>query len=159
MRREVYTRREFLKALGIVTAGLAMPGCGSSARLAGKASAQKPNFIIIFTDDQGYNDLGCFGSKLIKTPNVDRMAAEGVRLTSFYTGGPLCAPSRAAIMTGCYPQRVAQLPGPEEYFMAECGDYHTVLDGSEITIAEVLGRAGYATMAIGKRLPGDRKRP
>jgi arylsulfatase len=111
---------------------------------------QKPNFIIIFTDDQGYNDLACFGSPLIETPNIDRMAAEGVTLTSFYTGGPLCAPSRAAIMTGCYPQRVAQLPGPEDYFMADCGDYHTVLDGSEITIAEVLREIGYATMAIGK---------
>ena len=78
------------------------------------------------------------------------MAAEGVRLTSFYTGAPLCAPSRAAIMTGCYPQRVAQLPGPKDYFMSDCGDYHTILDGSEITIAEVLRKVGYATMAIGK---------
>jgi arylsulfatase len=118
--------------------------------MAGKRAAGKPNFVIIFTDDQGYNDLGCFGSKLIRTPNTDRMAGEGVRLTSFYTGGPLCAPSRAAIMTGCYPQRVAQLPGTEEYFMSDCGYYQTILDASEITIAEVLRRAGYATMAIGK---------
>ena len=54
-------------------------------------------------------------------------------------------------MTGCYPQRVAQLPGPKEYFMSEAGDYQTILEGSEITIAEVLRKAGYATMAIGKR--------
>ncbi|MHC4498095.1 MAG: sulfatase family protein [Planctomycetota bacterium] len=150
MTAETYTRREFLKAVGMAAAALAVPGCGRSARVVGSASAEKPNFIIILTDDQGYNDLGSFGSKLIRTPNIDRMAAEGVRLTSFYTGGPLCAPSRAAIMTGCYPQRVAQLPGPEDYFMADCGDYHTVLDGSEITIAEVLRKVGYTTMAIGK---------
>ena len=150
MGRDIYNRREFLKVLGMATTALAVPGCGGSQRVAGKAPAKKPNFIIIFTDDQGYNDLGCFGSKLIKTPNIDRMAAEGIRLTSFYTCAPLCAPSRAAIMTGCYPQRVAQLPGPEEYFMSECGDYQTVLDGSEITIAEVLRKAGYVTMAVGK---------
>ncbi len=82
--------------MGMAATALAMPGCRGSERVAGKASAEKPNFIIIFTDDQGYNDLGCFGSKLIRTPNIDRMAAEGVTLTSFYTGAPLCAPSRAA---------------------------------------------------------------
>jgi arylsulfatase A-like enzyme len=105
-------------------------------------ASRKPNFIIIFTDDQGYNDLACFGSKRIRTPHIDRMAKEGVRLTSFYAGAPLCGPSRAAIMTGCYPQRVAHLTGR--------GDYHTILAGSEITIPEVLREAGYATMAIGK---------
>jgi arylsulfatase len=119
--------------------------------IADSADSRKPNFIVIFTDDQGYNDLGCFGSKGIRTPHIDRMAKEGVRLTSFYTGGPLCGPSRAAIMTGCYPQRVAQLPGR--------GDYHTILHGSEITIAEVLREAGYATMAIGKwHLSGSGRR-
>ena len=118
--------------------------------IAAETPSRKPNFIIIFTDDQGYNDLGCFGSKLIKTPGIDRMAAEGVKLTSFYTGAPLCGPSRAAIMTGCYPQRVAQLPGSPDCYMPERGDYHTILDGSEITIPEVLRQVGYATMAIGK---------
>ena len=64
-----------------------------------------PNFIIIFTDDQGYEDLGCFGSPKIKTPNIDRMAAEGIRFTSFYAA-PFCGPSRAALLTGCYPPRM-----------------------------------------------------
>jgi len=103
---------------------------------------QAPNFIIIFTDDQGYNDLGCFGSALIKTPNIDRMAAEGVKLTSFYVGAPICAPSRAALLTGCYSQRVNEAVDPKEY--------HTILHGDEVTIAEVLKDAGYVTKAIGK---------
>jgi hypothetical protein len=68
MGRDIYSRREFLKVLGMTTTALVVPGCGGSARVTSKAFAEKPNFIIIFTDDQGYNDLGCFGSKLIKTP-------------------------------------------------------------------------------------------
>jgi arylsulfatase A-like enzyme len=106
---------------------------------------KRPNFIIIFTDDQGYNDLGCFGSKLIKTPRIDKMAEEGVRMTNFYSAAPLCGPSRAALLTGCYSQRVAE-PGPP----VGRKRFHTVLHANEITIADVLKSAGYSTMAIGK---------
>ncbi|MDP4793566.1 MAG: sulfatase-like hydrolase/transferase, partial [Verrucomicrobiales bacterium] len=63
-------------------------------------AAEKPNLIIIFTDDQGYADLSCFGGKHVYTPNIDQMAKEGARLTSFYVAAPLCTPSRAALMTG-----------------------------------------------------------
>ena len=66
----------------------------------------KPNFIIIFADDQGYGDLSCFGSETIKTPNIDRLAAEGRKFTSFMVASPVCTPSRAALLTGCYPKRV-----------------------------------------------------
>lgn len=65
----------------------------------------QPNFIIIYTDDLGYNDLSCFGSKLIKTPHVNKMEQEGIKLTSFYVGAPLCGPGRVSLMTGCYPLR------------------------------------------------------
>jgi len=140
-----YSRRDFLKAVGIGAAALSVPGCLSKAgHIAGtnSASAARPNFIIIFTDDQGYNDLSCFGSELIDTPNIDTMAEEGMRLTSFYTGAPICAPSRAALLTGCYSQRVDEPVDTKEY--------HTILHGNEVTIAEVLKEAGYATKAIGK---------
>ena len=70
--------------------------------LLNSASASQPNIILIFTDDQGYEDLGCFGSKTIRTPNIDRMAAEGLKLTNFYAQ-PVCGVSRAALMTGSYP--------------------------------------------------------
>jgi arylsulfatase A-like enzyme len=105
------------------------------------AGQARPNFIIIFTDDQGYNDLGCFGSEKIKTPNIDRMAAEGMKFTSFYAQA-VCGPSRAALMTGCYPIRVAE-PGNKK-------NQHTILHPKEVTIAEVLKGAGYATGCIGK---------
>lgn len=101
----------------------------------------RPNIILIFTDDQGYQDLGCFGSTKIKTPHLDQMAAEGVRLTSFYAQ-PVCGVSRAALMTGCYPIRVAE-PGNIKRL-------HTVPHPKEITMAEVLQSAGYATGLIGK---------
>ncbi|MCP4788042.1 MAG: sulfatase [Fuerstiella sp.] len=101
----------------------------------------RPNIILIFTDDQGYQDLGCFGSPNIKTPNLDRMAAEGVRLTSFYAQ-PVCGVSRAALMTGCYPIRVGE-PDNVKHL-------HTVPHPKEITMAEVLRDAGYATGMLGK---------
>ncbi|HEC04247.1 MAG TPA: N-acetylgalactosamine-6-sulfatase [Phycisphaerales bacterium] len=139
---ERYSRREFLGVAALAGAALTVPGCVGAriARRTGRRS--KPNFILILTDDQGYNDLGCFGSKLINTPNIDRMAAEGVKLTSFYTGAPICGPSRAALLTGCYSQRVDEV-GRAKHF-------HTILHGREITIAEVLKKAGYVTKAIGK---------
>ena len=98
-----FTRRGFLRALGVGMASLAVPGCTSGNRRAG---GSKPNFVIIFADDQGYQDVGCFGSPNIKTPNLDRMATEGMRFTDFYSACSVCSPSRAALMTGCYPPRV-----------------------------------------------------
>ena len=95
----------------------------------GLRGAERPNVIVFFTDDQGYNDVGCFGSPGIETPNFDRMAAEGLRMTSFYAQ-PVCGVSRAALMTGCYPIRVGE-PGNTK-------GLHTILHPEEVTIAEVL---------------------
>ncbi len=103
----------------------------------------RPNFVIIFTDDQGYNDLGCFGSPDIRTPNIDRMASEGVRLTSFYSGASVCTPSRAALLTGCYPERVGNLG-------VLFPDSDRGLNPEETTIAEMLRQQGYVTACIGK---------
>ena len=100
-----------------------------------------PNFVIIFTDDQGYEDLGCFGSPDIRTPRLDTMAKEGMRFTSFYAQ-PVCGPSRAALMTGCYPLRVAE--------RGHVKQVHPILHQDEITVAEVLKRKGYASACFGK---------
>ncbi len=112
-----------------------------------KSREGKPNIIIIFTDDQGYGDLGCYGSPNISTPNIDQMAEEGLRFSSFYAA-PFCGPSRAQLMTGCYPPRVghARNPGPGSNFG---------LHPNEVTIAELLKDEAYATMCIGKWHLGD----
>ncbi|MCP5110954.1 MAG: sulfatase-like hydrolase/transferase, partial [bacterium] len=104
-------------------------------------TADKPNFIVILVDDLGYSDLSSYGSPHIETPNIDRLAAEGIRFTDFYAQN-VCGPSRAALLTGSYPIRVAE-PGNRK-------NQHTVLHPRELTIAEVLKRQGYATAMIGK---------
>ncbi|GAB5559830.1 MAG: sulfatase [Synoicihabitans sp.] len=112
---------------------------------------EKPNFVLIFADDQGYQDIGVFGSPDIKTPHLDRMAAEGMRFTNFYAQ-TVCGPSRAALMTGSYPLRVAT--------KGNRVDVHPFLHTEEITIAEVLRAAGYTTGAFGKwDLAGHNQNP
>ncbi len=106
-----------------------------------RAEERLPNFIVIFTDDQGYADVGCFGSQDIKTPRLDAMAAEGMKFTDFYAQ-PICGPSRAALMTGCYPLRVAERGNTKQI--------HPILHSEEITIAEILKERGYATACFGK---------
>ncbi|MCC7337192.1 MAG: sulfatase [Pirellulaceae bacterium] len=111
------------------------------AMLRSSAAAEQPNLVIIFTDDQGYQDVGCFGSPDIRTPRLDAMAAGGMKFTSFYAQ-PICGPSRAALMTGCYPMRVAE--------RGHIKQVHPILHEGEITIAEVLKTRGYATACFGK---------
>ena len=108
------------------------------------AEESKPNFIIIFTDDQGYGDLGCFGSTKIKTPNIDRMAKEGRRFTNFMVASPVCTPSRAALLTGCYPKRV----GMHQHVLFPSSNKG--LNPEEYTIGDHLKKQGYATAAFGK---------
>jgi len=113
----------------------------------------KPNFIVIFTDDQGYGDLRCFGGNHVHTPAIDKMAEEGMKLTSFYVAAPVCTPSRAALMTGCYPKRIDMATG-STFPVLLAGDKKG-LNPDEITIAEVLKNAGYATGIFGKWHLGD----
>jgi len=108
---------------------------------------ERPNFILIVADDLGYGDIGPFGSVKNRTPHLDRMAREGMRLTSFY-GAPVCTPSRAQILTGCYAKRVGL---PDVIFPAA----PIGLNAGEHCIAELLKARGYATMAIGKWHVGD----
>jgi arylsulfatase len=121
-----------LPALLLLSLALALPLAGA---------AEKPNLVLILADDLGYGDLGCYESETIRTPHLDAMAGEGLRLTSFYAQA-VCGPSGAALMTGCYPIRIAE-PGNQK-------NQHTVVHPKEITMAEVLREAGYATGCIGK---------
>lgn len=118
-----------------------------------RAEAAKPNIVVLFTDDQGYADLSCFGGRHVSTPRIDRMAAEGMKLTSFYVAAPVCTPSRAALMTGCYPKRIDMATG-SNFGVLLAGDTKG-LNPTEITIAEVLKSAGYKTGMFGKWHLGD----
>jgi len=106
------------------------------------APTRPPNIVLIYCDDLGYGDFGCYGSK-IRTPNIDRMASEGVRFTNFYSANPVCSPSRAALLTGRYPTRVGV---PHVLFPND----KTGLPDSETTIAQMLKPKGYKTMCVGK---------
>ncbi len=135
-----YTRRGFLKALGVGMASLATPGLAIGNQRSDKT---RPNFVIIFADDQGYQDVGCFGSPNIDTPSLDRMATEGMKFTDFYSAAAVCSPSRAALMTGCYPPRVGVT---KVLFRRD----NIGLNPKEITIADILKEQGYATACVGK---------
>ena len=148
------SRRDFLSLLAASAAGAGLAGRAGAAQdaaapAAGQAgsgavsAARPPNFIVIFTDDQGYQDVGCFGSPNIKTPNLDQMAAEGMKFTSFYSAAPVCTPSRAALLTGCYPMRVSL---PRVLFPGS----NVGISDQETTIAQLLKSRGYATACIGK---------
>lgn len=133
-------RRDFLKGVGAsVLAAVARPLAGAEKR--------SPNFVIIFADDLGYGDLGCFGHPTIRTPHLDRMAAEGAKLTQFYSAASVCTPSRAALLTGRLPIRNGMCSDKRAVLFPESGGG---LPPSEITIASLLKAQGYATACIGK---------
>lgn len=134
-----------LKRAALLVLAIAACSCFSTRNTA--TAAEKPNFVIIFCDDLGYGDLGCFGHPTIRTPNLDRMAAEGQKWTSFYVGASVCTPSRAAILTGRLPVRNGMMSAKRRVLFP---DSKGGLPASEITIAETLKPQGYATAAIGK---------
>jgi arylsulfatase A-like enzyme len=115
-----------------------------------EAAAQRPNFIFILADDLGYGDLGCYGQKVIQTPNLDRMAAEGMRFTQFYAGSTVCAPSRSVLMTGLHTghTRVRGNAGQGNPLAQS-------LRPEDVTVAKVLNSAGYSTALVGKWGLGD----
>ena len=121
-----------------------LPFLASFCLLSVPTPAAKPNFIIIFADDQGYGDLSCFGSRTIKTPHIDRLATEGRKFTSFMVASPVCTPSRAALLTACYPKRVGM--HQHVLFPASTKGLHP----GEHTIADHLKSQDYATACFGK---------
>jgi arylsulfatase A len=133
-------RRKFLTLIGYGAAGILLSNKGCSLS---ETATNHPNIVLLFADDLGYGDLGCYGHPNIHTPNLDKIAHEGKRLTSFYVAASVCSPSRAALLTGRNPIRcgVPNVLGP---------DSKNGLPESEITIAELLKKQGYRTAAIGK---------
>ena len=128
-----------------------------AALAASLPAAGKPNVILIFVDDLGYADIGPFGSKLHRTPNLDRMAAEGRKLTSFYVSANVCTPSRSSLMTGSYPRRVGLDENEKGQWVLFPGNQEG-LHPDEVTIAEILKGAGYKTAAVGKWHLGDQRK-
>ena len=128
--------------------GLIIALVGATLLFGMSPAEEKPNIIIIFNDDQGYQDLGCYGSPDISTPRIDQLAKEGMRFTDFYSSSPVCSPSRASLLTGCYPQRVG-ING-----VLSAGSSQG-LNPKHVTIAELLKSVGYATAAVGKWHLGD----
>jgi arylsulfatase A-like enzyme len=109
------------------------------------SAAERPNVVFILADDLGYGDLGCYGQKKILTPNLDRMAAEGMRFTQFYAGSTVCAPSRSVLMTGLHLGHTTVRGNAGKNNL----EAQTLRD-ADVTVAEVLKSAGYSTGLIGK---------
>ena len=145
-RTEELSRRKFLKTCcGII--GLASAGC----RCEPPTAPDKPNIVLIMADDLGYHDLGCYGHSKIKTPVLDQLAKDGMRLTSFYSGATVCTPSRMALLTGAYPTRLGWEKGVIGYKMGS----HDGMNPEALTIAEIFESEGYATAISGKWHLGD----
>ena len=136
------TRREFIKLMGLAAASAGasclLPGCAGTGSMAG-GRKNRPNIIYILADDLGYGDLGCYGQKIIKTPNIDKFAAEGMRFTDHYSGSTVCAPSRCCLMTGFHTGHALVR-----------GNANIALRPSDVTVAELLKETGYSTGIIGK---------
>ena len=127
----------------------------AAAPVAAQTSARQPNILFILMDDLGWADLGCYGSKFYETPNLDRLASEGLRFTNSYAACPVCSPTRASIMTGKYPGRLHItnfIPGrsPRPYAKLIPPEFEQQLPLAETTLAEALKAKGYATAEIGK---------
>ena len=144
--------------LFFMVAMLGLIACNNSASQKTAEVSEKPNVIIYFCDDLGYGDLGTYGSKLHRTPALDNLTDEGLKLTSFYAAAAVCTPSRAALLTGCYPKRADMHENSEPHFRAVLTRRSKKgLNPEEITMADMLKTQGYATACLGKWHLGRQK--
>ena len=136
------TRRNFLKAMGATTASLAMSSCA----LAREQAAHRPNIVMILVDDLGYGDLSSYGAMDMKTPNIDKLVASGMRFNNFYANCPVCSPTRASLLSGRYPDLVG-VPGVIRTHLTNNWGY---IAPQVVLLPKLLGRAGYHTAIVGK---------
>lgn len=154
--KAVASRRDFLKSCFAGIGAVSLLG-GCSAAAVRKENSKRPNIVLIMADDLGYGSLGCYGSKEISTPSIDRLAGNGMRFTDFHSNGPMCTPTRAALITGRYQQRCAWVGDAEltpvfreqrKKNMKQRWAWGISID--ELTIADLLLKAGYRTALFGK---------
>lgn len=149
-------RRDFMKTVGFGAVNMALSGgVNATQQIAYRVKGKKPNIVFILADDLGYAELGCYGQKKIKTPNIDRLAAQGMRFTQHYSGSPVCAPSRCTLMTGKHTGHAQvrsnkQVGGDEGWKLGATTGGQWPLEAGTVTVARILKAAGYATGAFGK---------
>ena len=148
-------RRDFLKVAGFGATALALSCRTDAIQTTSAERKKKPNIVYILADDLGYAELGCYGQKKIKTPNIDKLAAEGMKFTQHYSGNPVCAPSRCALMTGLHTGHTQvrgnkQVGGKEGWKLGSTIGGQWPLKAGTVTVAGILKDAGYTTGAFGK---------
>ena len=148
------TRREFVKTMGLSAAALTLTGC-TSAPAKRTASKARPNIVYILADDLGYAEVGCYGQKKIRTPNIDKLATEGMKFAQHYSGNPVCAPSRCTLMTGLHTGHAQirgnkQVGGKQGWKLGSTTGGQWPLKEGTVTVANILKDAGYTTGAFGK---------
>jgi arylsulfatase A len=149
-------RRDFLKAAGFGAVTLALSCQKDTVQTATSAEGnKKPNIVYILADDLGYAEVGCYGQKKIRTPNIDKLASEGMRFTQHYSGNPVCAPSRCTLMTGLHTGHTQvrgnkQVGGTEGWELGSTIGGQWPIKADTVTVAKILKKAGYTTGAFGK---------
>jgi len=148
LRNDFMNRRDFIKTIGLGAVALAVPECASGNSLTANKTNKKLNFVFFLIDDLGWTDVGCYGSSFYETPNIDKLASEGMRFNEAYAACPVCSPTRGSILTGKYPARlgITQWIGGSN----EPTEYRHYMALEEVTIAEALKSEGYATGFVGK---------